>query len=270
MKKMILMVAFCTMSLIAAQQWDQDCLERWLYSSRGGVDDFVNNPEPAYVPLRDRDSIAEFRDFVAIGGWTTNQLVDALICAVTNNMVAERWNVERQRTIAWIAFSKLAEANHSTAQRFVTETCTNDVRCMLLDGLPAVFRRTNLEEDVLDYMRRVCIMTNRYDGIADSVSLELLETLRTMPGEGRQNATNRLSRYLYFVINHVTQGIGFQERRLISILPSYSNSVQRMSAMRYVAATATNTHERIRAIGEARRLSSLPTNEMNNVSWLEE
>ena len=270
MKKIVLLFVFGATSLVAAQQWDQDRLERWLYSLRDGVDDFVNNPAPHYVPLRHRDSIAGFRDFVTIGGWTTNQLVDALICAVTNNMVAERWNTKRQQTIAWIAFSKLAEANHPAAQRFVTETCTNDVRCMLRDGLPGVFRRTNLEVSVLDYLRRVCVMTNQYDNIAGHITIDLLETLNTMPDDEKLCATNRLAAYTYFVLSHISHDQIFHDRTIAELVPVYSNSVQRLSAMRYVAATATNTYERAHAIREVQRLSALPTNELNNVSWLEE
>ena len=247
-------------------QWTQERLEQWLANDEP-QDDYVNEPEPEYVPLRNQDSLREFSSFITTGGWTTNQLVEGFIFAVTNNMTDARWGISNNREVAWRAVSKLAATDHPVASNFIYGFCTNDTRCMLRDALPGVFVRTNLEPDVLDYMRDVCIKTNCYDGISRHIAFDLIETLQTMPNSAKVCATNRLASYFYFAVRHVTQEIGCQDDLLVDIIPSYSNSVQRLNAMRYVSSTATNTYERARAQREVSRLSAL-TN-LVNLSWLE-
>ena len=99
---------------------------------------------------------------------------------------------------------------------------------------------------------------------------DMLETLQTMPSELQPAATNRLAKYMYYTIRHTTQDMAFQDRELAKFIPSYSNSVQRLEAMRYVESTATNVRQRVRARMEIDRLLALPTNQLNDVSWIAE
>ena len=129
---------------------------------------------------------------------------------------------------------------------------------------------TNLEPEVLTYMRTLCVRTNIYDRVAESVMLDMFETLNTMPDDLKPAATNRVAQYMYFAIRHTTRQMAWQDRMLASFIPAYSNSLQRLDAMRYVASTATNARQRVRAQMEIDRLTALPTNQLNDVSWIAE
>ena len=83
-------------------------------------------------------------------------------------------------------------------------------------------------------------------------------------------ATNRVARYMYFAIHHVTDSQGWQDRELATFIPAYSNSVQRLDLMRYVSTSATNSWERANASNVVERLSSMPSNQLNNVGWIAE
>ena len=124
--------------------------------------------------------------------------------------------------------------------------------------------------EVLSYMRSLCVRTNVYCKVETSVMLDMFETLSTMPDDLKPAATNRVAQYMYFAIHHVTDSQGWQDRELANFIPAYSNSLQRLSLMRYVSTSATNDWERANAAQVVQRLESLPTNQLNDVSWIAE
>ena len=99
---------------------------------------------------------------------------------------------------------------------------------------------------------------------------DMFETLSTMPNELKPAATNRVAQYMYFAIGHVTDSQGWQDIELSRFVPAYSNSLQRLSLMRYVSTSATNDWERANAAQVVQRLESMPTNQLNDVSWIAE
>lgn len=264
---MMLLTTVCG-SLGAAAKWTQERFEKTLWSLYGsGIDNGADGDFPEYVPLRNRDSLADFKVYLGQGGWTTNDVVRGLIYAVTNNIVPARWGVERNRMIASVAMQELAECREPAANAFLMGFCTNSIHDVAVVGVRGIFMRTNLEPEVLEYMRTVCVRTNLYERIAAGISSDLIETLQTMPDLGKTSATNRLASYLYFTLWHLTRDTCCQDEELAEFLPAYSNSVQRLSVMRHVAATATNGFQRTTARQEVARLSSL-TN-LVDLSWLE-
>ena len=248
--------------------WTQQRLESNLYGLY--PDDFFPDGEPPYVPLRNRDALSEYHNLFVESGWTTNQFVDALILAFTNNITASNWTNEYNNDVACTAIWKLSEINMPVVTNFF-RMCNDDdsVKCKSTT-IPGMFHYTNLEPEVLAYMRTLCVRTNVYDRIADEIMLDMFETLKTMPDELKPAATNRVAQYMYFAIHHTTRQMAWQDRELAKFIPDYSNSVQRLSAMQYVATTATNARQRVRAQMEIDRLSSLPTNQLNDVSWIAE
>ena len=138
------------------------------------------------------------------------------------------------------------------------------------DTIPAMVYYTNLEPEVVSYMRTLCVHTNVYSNVSSVVMRQMFETLSTMPDELKPAATNRVAKYMYFAIRHTTRRMGWQDRELSSFIPAYSNSLQRLSAMRYVSASATNAWERSNAAQIVQHLESLPTNQLNDVSWIAE
>ena len=265
-----LLVVMLTVQLFA--ETAQDELEEALSHGFGGVDVISDTISPApYVPHRYRNAIPEFQWFLDKNCWTTNQLVEGLICAITNNVSEENWSVRRKQRTAKVAARKLSEIDVPAVtnffRRFNGSDNTSKLKCITI---PATFRRTNLEPDVMAYMRTLCVSTNVYSKSEYEVVRDMKETLKTMPDELKPDATNRVAKYMYFAIGHTTRLIAWQDEELSRFIPAYSNSLQRLSLMRYVSNSASNTWERSNAAQVVQRLESLPTNQLNNISWIAE
>ena len=231
-------------------------------------DDFVNEEEPVDVPLRYRDSLKEYGYFIREQGCTTNEFVQALMLAATNGAYSLEWTEDQKDTIAARALIALRTMDRPDATNFVRIVNADGRTHFRYVDFTAPFIHTNLEPEVLDYMRTQCVRTNLYEDLAFSVMSDMLETLSTMPPELQPAATNRVAQYIYFTIGHIADEQNFQDKELIKLIPSYSNSLQRLSLMRYVAATATNTYERAYAQRAVQALSAAPTNTLNNIPWI--
>ena len=190
--------------------------------------------------------------------------------AFTNNATSAKWGIERDMDIAGTAGWMLSEINLPAVTNFF-RLC-NDEDSITFKGvtIPGMFPYTNLEPEVMLYMKTLCIRTNIYDSVATMVMHDMFETLETMQDVLKPAATNRVAQYMYFAIHHVTDSQGWQDEKLSNFIPAYSNSIQRLNLMSYVASSATNAWERSNAIAVVQMLSSLPTNQLNDVSWIAE
>lgn len=248
--------------------WSQEKFEE----SISGFEPEDNFPdgEPPYIPLRERNALPEFQWVFSQSGWTTNQLIEALALAVTNNLSGKVLSDPGRCRVLRNAIWKLSEIDHPSVTNFFR--VLNDSERYKRGATPvmAMFRYTNLEPEVLAYMRTLCAKTNLYERAADGVMFDMLETLDTMPPELKPAATNRVAQYIYFSVRHTTRGMLYQDKRLAGLIPAYSNSVQRRDAMRYVATTATNQWQRTHAQMEVDRLSALPVGQLNDLPWLSE
>ena len=213
----------------------------------------------------------EIYDFFESSGWTTNQFLEGLMCAITNNVTDENWPDEYKRDAAEVAAWKLGEIDSPAVTNFFRQFNDGDDTPRLKTGtIPPIFWRTNLEPEVLAYMRTLCVRTNVYRNVETIVMGDMFKTLSTMPDELKPAATNRVAQYMYFAIKHTTRRMGWQDRELSNFIPAYSNSLQRLSLMRYVSTSATNDWERSNAAQVVQRLESMPTNQLNDVSWIEQ
>ena len=266
----MVMISAGVMPVLAGEMpYGQEHLEECLYYIE--PDDYFPNGEPPYVPHRNRDALLEFKAFFERSGWTTNQFVDGLILAVTNNLEGARSGDKRKRRVAGRAVWKLSEINRSAVTNFFRWfNDTDDTSLFKPDTIPAMLYYTNLEPEALDYMRTLCVRTNVYDRIVPNVMFGMFETLETMPAELKPAATNRVARYMYFAIGHTTRGTGWQDRELANFMPTYSNSIQRLRLMQYVANTITNIYARANANKVVQELSAIPTNQLNDISWIAE
>ena len=233
--------------------------------------DYFPEGEPPYVPHRYRNSLPEFQRFIGRNGWTTNQFIEGLICAITNNVADANWSDADKRNTAEVAAWKLGEIDDPAVTNFFRLfNDENDTDRLKIETIPPMFWRTNLEPEVLAYMQTLCVRTNVYCKVESKVMRDMFKTLSTMPDELKPAATNRVAKYMYFAIRHTTRRMGWQDRELSCFIPAYSNSLQRLSAMRYVSASATNAWERSNAAQIVQHLESLPTNQLNAVSWIAE
>jgi len=269
MKNSIVTLVAVVVVALAAQTmptWDL----AWLEHIFSGGELICGSDEP-YVPHRNRDALSSLGQFVAQGGWTTNQLVEALIFEMTNNMSEVNWAEETKRRIARRAASRLGEINLPAVTNFFREfNDSDDTPRLKMQTIPGMIWYTNLEPEVLDYMRMLCVRTNVYANVETMVMHDMFETLETMPPELKPAATNRVARYMYFAIHHVTDSQGWQDLELAKFIPAYSNSIQRLSLMQYVSTSATNAWERSNAAAIVQALSAIPTNQLNDVSWIAE
>ena len=273
MGKTILIIAVTLLAgrCLAESAWTQQRLEDYLFFQGSRMDDGIFDAENVEdVPEWKRDAIAEYKDFIVKGGWTTNQLIDAFILATTNHLQSSSWPAERDYLIASLSFRALSEINHPRSLSFVTSICTNGVKDILGAGVAGVFRYSRFEPEVFDYMRKVCVMTNIYERWVADIAIDMEVCFRDRPGYFNAAATNNFARYQYFVMHHVRSRNGLLDCQIRDFIPAYSNSIQRLNAMRYVANTATNRDQAVWATNQVNRLSALPTNQLNNVSWLEE
>ena len=256
-------------SLCETDLYDQARLESFLARPmRICLVDNENEPE---VPLRNRDGMLRYSGFMNRSGWSTNQVISGLMLAMTNYLSETDWADERKRRIAEVAAWHLSETDNPAVTNFfrLFNDVDNTPR-MKSETIPAMLRYTNLESEVLDYMKTLCVRTNIYDAVAWDVVYEMFKVLDTMPSELKTAATNRVARYMYFAIRNVTDSQGAQDVKLAGFIPAYSNSVQRLDLMRYVSTSATNSWERANASNVVERLSSMPSYQLNNVEWIAE
>ena len=180
------------------------------------------------------------------------------------------WTQEEQENIVGVAGWKLSEINHPAVTNFFRKC--NDAGMAEYRGttIPGMIPYTELEPDVLAYMRTLCVRTNLYDDVATMVIYNMFDTLSSMPDVMKPAATNRVAQYLYFSLRHTTQDLSFQDDMLATFLPAYSNSVQRLDTLRYISATTTNAMTRANVLNRMDILSAIPTNQLNDISWIAE
>ena len=99
-----MMASIAAMTVSAG--WEQTELEEILCHGCEPRDYFPEG-NPPYVPHRWRNSLPEFQGFIGAVGWTTNQFIVGLICAITNNVDDEKWADSLKRRTAWHAAWKL-------------------------------------------------------------------------------------------------------------------------------------------------------------------
>ena len=265
-----LLVAMFAVQLFAGTA--QKELEESLSVGFGGSDVITDTTPPKpYVPHRYRNSLPKFQWFVDKHGWTTNQLIDGLICVITNNVVEENWSVRRKERAARMAAKQLSEIDLPAVTNFFRQFNDRDDTSKLKGiTIPAMIRRTNLEPEIMAYMRSLCVRTNVYSDVEYVVTRDMLETLRSIPDDTKLSATNRVAKYMYFSIWHTVHDVSWQDKELSKFIPAYSNSVQRLSALKHVEATTQNPRLREWAKKEADALSAIPTNQLNDISWIAE
>lgn len=222
----------------------------------------------SYLRPRYWDALPQFATFMSEEGWTTNQVIAGLIFAATNYSTQANWGNERCRRIADTAMGKLGIINDPAVTNFFHRLIDEGCSPLASGAIPVVFRYSNLEPEIFDYLRTQCVRTNLYEGVAYNVIYELREAVETLPAELKPAATNRVAKFTYFSILHTDSEMLSQDWQLSRFVPTYSNSVQRLAAMRYIVSTSTNQHQRAAAQTEINRLTALPTNQLDNLSWI--
>ena len=106
---MVIIVVGAALQLMSQEEqpWDQVRLERILrYDCEPR--DFYPEGEPPYVPLRNRDALKEFETFISHSGWTTNQFIEGLIFAFTNNQLIQAFGGTSVLIMVGVAMDTIA------------------------------------------------------------------------------------------------------------------------------------------------------------------
>ena len=225
----------------------------------------------SYVPPRKRDALKTFDWFIKGSGWSTNRFVEALFYEMTNGY--ERgWNdlTEWEQDVVGGAAWQLREINLPIVTNFFRYCNANTSIWCKATTTTGMLTYTNLEPEVLDYMHTLQAQTNLYDRLASGVYYKMLRTLEDMDDALKPAATNRLAKYAYGTLRQLTRFQAAQDTELVKLVPAYSNSVQRLAAMRFIAGTATNTYMHVKAARLVQELSAVPAAELNNLTWLVE
>ena len=135
----------------------------------GHPSDYDEGDETSELPVREceKDVIPRYENLMITIGCSTNQLIDGLIYLATNFVNdSDCSDLEERTFISNVALEELSEINHPLARNFIAQACTNNPNVKLAGVLPGVFRYTNLEPEVFDYLRTLCVQTNRYEDTA--------------------------------------------------------------------------------------------------------
>ena len=220
------------------------------------------------IPNRNRNALPLFQDVIRETGWSTNDLVQARINVVSNGLVSANLQDPDKRRAAVVAMRQLSDINHPAVTNYFNSIVTEDLHTMEKIAIPGLFKYTNLEPGVMARLYELCICTNRYDEAASIVAYDLIESIETVPEQEREHAKTNVVKYLYYSMRHISCSQTWQDEQLAQLIPSYSNSVQRLEQVRFFVQNSTNAYERAKALIQYNRLSAFPSNTLNNVSWI--
>ena len=249
--------------------WSTDRLESFLRGSCRFIESDYDETDASYdIPGRMRDALPLFHDVFQESGWTTNELVEALIAVVSNGLQTVNLQDPDMRRSTVVAMRQLADINHPAVTNFFSSIVYEDIHGMEKIVIPGLFRYTNLESDVVARLYDLCVCTNKYDESAPIVAWDLLECLSTVPEAERDAAKVRVAKYMYYSSRHISSSQTWQDEELANLIPNYSNSLQRLDQALFFIHNSTNAYEQAKALGQYNRLCAFPTNALNDVSWL--
>ena len=96
----------------------------------------------------------------------------------------------------------------------------------------------------------------------------LLDGLGNVPVEDREDAKVRVAKFMYQSMRQVTSSQTWQDEELARLIPSYSNSVERLEQLRYLKLHSSRQYEREKAAAEFERLHLMPSNTLTSVPWI--
>ena len=168
-KEMIICVLAATFAMPMIAATGQIELEEILREGFEPVDNIPDTPR-VKVPNRYRNSLPEFQRFIARNCWTTNQFLEGMMCAMTNNVSDANWADAGKRETAEVAAWKLGEIDDPAVTNFFRQfNDSDDTDRLKIETIPPMFWRTNLEPEVLAYMRSLCVRTNVYCKVETAV-----------------------------------------------------------------------------------------------------
>lgn len=250
--------------------WTIDRLSHLLGNSGRFVESDYVEVGAMDIPKRNRNALPLFEDVFRESGWSTNELITSLICIASNGLAMADWDDPNSRRSAVVAMCQLSDINHPMVTNYFHSIASNDLHGAEIIVYPALFQYTQLEPCVMERMYDLCVHTNLYDRAGSAVAFELLDALKTVDAANKEAARLRVAQYLYHSMRQLSHSQSWQDKSLVRLVPGYSNSVQRLEQAQFIMQNSTNNYEVKKAKIEYSRLSSMPTNELHDVSWITE
>ena len=264
----VIVLSLSAIAASAASPWSTERFASFLRGDCRFIESDYDEDDDVDIPARMRNALPLFHDVFEKTGWTTNELINALIAVVSNGLVSANLQNPDKRRAAVVAMRQLSDINHPAVTNYFNSIVTEDLHTMEKIAIPGLFKYTNLEPGVMARLYELCICTNRYDEAASIVAYDLIESIGTVPEPEREHAKTNVVKYLYYSMRHISCSQTWQDEQLALLIPSYSNSVQRLEQVRFFVQNSTNAYEREDATIQLNRLSAMPSNELNNVSWI--
>lgn len=270
MKFLFLAISIVTAATSYAESWSRERFESFLRNSGRFFESDYDDVDEPEIPSRQRDAMPLFADVMAENGWSTNDLVVTLIDVVSNGLQAVNWeSLDTKRTVA-VAVRQLSDINHPAVTNYFVSIISNELHGLEKIVAPSLFKYTQLEPEVMGVLWNFSMETDRYDKAASIVTWELLDCLSGLPESKRPAANQRVARFLYHSMRQVSSSQTWQDEQLAILVPSYSNSVERLEQMRFLMHHSSRAYERDKATAQFDRLSLMPTSTLNSVQWITE
>lgn len=268
--KIIILSVVCMASVFAYSFgiWSEQRLEDLLRTSGRFVENDYDEDDEADVPNWERNALPLFQDVMEESGWSTNHLVLTLISIASNGLTSANWESPVKRKSAAVALSQLSDINHPLVTNYFHTIVGNDLHGLESIVIPAIFKYTRLEPAVFATLYHACSFTNSYDKAAPSVAMGLIDGLGYVQSTDKEAAKARVAKFMYFSMRQVSSSQTWQDEQLAKLIPSYSNSVERLEQMRYLMQHSTRAYEREKATAQFNRLKALPTNALSQVQWI--
>lgn len=264
----LLVLCMITGSAYCFGEWSEQRLESFLRTSGRFVDNDYDGDYVDDIPNWERDALPLFRDVLQESGWSTNQLVQQLISIASNGLSSANWECPLKRRSTAVALAQLSDINHPAVTNYFRTVVGSDLHGLESVVVPGLFKYSYLEPEVFEVLYQASSFTNSYRKAASEVAMALLDGLERVPINARAGANVRVAKFMYRTMRQVESSQTWQDGKLANLITDYSNSVQRLNQMRYFLRHSTNSYERAMATQQYNRLCSLPTNCLNNVSWL--
>ena len=263
-----LIVGIVSCSCYSFGTWDEARLSTLLRNSGRFVESDYDEDDEEDVPNWERDALPLFKDVLEESGWTTNQLIQSLINIASNGLSNANWQNPDMRRSTAMAFKQLSDINQPVVTNYFHSVIGCDLKGLESVVIPALFKYSHLESDVFDILYRTCIETNSYDRAAPEVAMGLLDGLNHVPLEDREAARRRVAQFLYYSMRQISSSQTWQDEQLAKLIPAYSNSIQRLEQVDYLRVCSTQEYEREKSLIQYNRLNAIPTNQLNDVSWI--
>ena len=265
---LLIFTMLCCSVVYPSGLWDEARLSELLRTSGRFVEDDYDEDDEDDIPNWERDALPLFEDVLAESGWTTNRLVYALINVASNGLSSATWQCDEMRRSSSMAIKQLSDINHPAVTNYFHTLIGCDIHGLETIVIPSLFKYTHLEPDVIASLYSACTYTNIYDKAAPEIVMGLLDGLGNVPVEDREDAKVRVAKFMYQSMRQVTSSQTWQDEELARLIPSYSNSVERLEQLRYLKLHSSRQYEREKAAAEFERLHLMPSNTLTSVPWI--